>query len=83
MTANKHGAVAVRNLEDDSVTVHAAAACANYGTLCGLSTDDDCFQTEPTPERARINCAHCHDAWTTARQYRSANFAPANQRKNP
>ena len=81
---NKHNAVAVRNAEDGAVTLHASAdPGGNYGTLCGLSTDDDLFQTVDTPERSRINCVHCHGVWTAARGFKGEDLAPETQRKMP
>ena len=70
--SNKHGGIAVRSLAEGCVTIHADAdPGGNYGTLCGLSLDDDEFEVVDTPERARINCAHCHRVWVTARAFKA------------
>lgn len=54
--------------------VHQLGGLANYGTLCGLSLDDDLFLPFSPPPRARISCPNCKSVWMNARLLRSDDF---------
>ena len=70
------GIVSTRDVADGSVVHHMGAFDgSNYGTLCGVSTDDDMYAWIDTPSGQKINCKHCVSIWRKAKEFESSQFA--------
>ncbi len=67
--------VSVRNVDTEKVIHHMPVDHGNYGTLCGVSTDDDMYVRIDTPAKQKINCINCVSIWKTAKEYRSSDFS--------
>ena len=65
-----------RDVATGEVVHHMGAARrSNYGTLCGLSTDDDMYAWIDTPLGQKINCRHCVAIWHKAKEYKSSQLS--------
>jgi hypothetical protein len=63
------------------VSTHCAPGAGGaYGTLCGISVDDDAFVMVDTDEKTRISCPSCYSAYRVAALYTEALFTEAVRR---
>lgn len=56
---------------------HIGESVGDFATLCGLDGDDPGVlqRTVPTPNGAKVNCAHCWGIWNICRDWRASDFA--------
>lgn len=48
--------------------VHQACGIAGYHTLCGISLNDDMFESFKPKAGAKINCVMCHAIWEESKR---------------
>ena len=68
--------VSTRCVESEQVVHHMnGGAVSNYGTLCGVSIDDDQFELIESLPGQKVTCKHCATIWVEARRYRASDIA--------
>jgi hypothetical protein len=68
--------ISTEDTESGAVVHHMGASQrTNYGTLCGISTDDDQFQWIDTPKGSKINCKQCSAIWNKCKEYRATDIS--------
>lgn len=75
MSANKHGAIGVIDVESGRLTVCASADPGGaYHTLCGISLNDDQFEPYGIADETLINCKDCRAIWDICRTFNRRDF---------
>jgi len=83
MTDRRYMRVAVREVGEDEITIHAAGdGGGNYDTLCGVSTSDDMFEEIDSAPRGRINCVTCWNVYRLARTFNANDFTTKTRGSN-
>lgn len=67
--------VTTRDVDTGAVVHHMSVDHGNYGTLCGVSTDDDVYERLDTPAGQKITCTNCVAIWRKAKEYRASDIA--------
>jgi len=67
--------VSTRDVDTDQVIHHMSVTHGNYGTLCGVSTDDDLFEWIDSPPNQKVTCKDCTAIWQKAKEYRLSDIA--------
>jgi hypothetical protein len=71
----------LRDTETGEQHSHMVSDFGNYGTVCGLSDDDDQFEVVPELTGASpnggIDCEHCYATFRLCKTYRARDFAHA------
>lgn len=65
--------VTLRDTESDQTFTHIPANHGNYETLCGISSDDDCYEVVAKTAK-KINCGHCRATFEACKQYTAKDF---------
>lgn len=66
-------------ISDGETIIHASAARNNYGTMCGVSIDDDeeVGREADLPSKPKIDCRVCAELIREAKKYRTTDISQA------